>query len=147
MCSTRNVNRMRELGADHVIDYKKQDFAKTGNQYDLILAVGGARSIWDYKRALTPTGTYIQAGGEMSQFFQALLVGPLLSKKGGQKMTNYLLNPNQADLVFISGLVEEGHVTPLIDKRFPLRETPQAIRYLEEGHPAGKVVITGTTGS
>jgi NADPH:quinone reductase-like Zn-dependent oxidoreductase len=142
VCSTRNVELVRSLGADQVIDYTQADFTKQGQRYDLILAANGYHSIFDYKRALTPTGRYVMTGGSMAQFGQAVLLGPLLSMTGKNKMGNMLARPNQKDLVFIKGLLEAGTVKPVIDRRYPLREVPEAIRYLGEGHAKGKIVIT-----
>jgi NADPH:quinone reductase-like Zn-dependent oxidoreductase len=142
VCSTRNVDTVRSIGADHVIDYTRVDFTQNGQQYDLILAANGDRSISDYRRALAPTGTYIMSGGSMSQMTQAMLIGPWYSKTGGQKMVNILAKPNNKDLTFIKELVEAAKVKPVIDRRYPLSEVPAALRYLEEGHAKGKVVIT-----
>jgi NADPH:quinone reductase-like Zn-dependent oxidoreductase len=142
VCSARNVDMVRSLGADHVIDYTQEDFTKNGHRYDLILAANGNRSIFDYKRALSPNGTYVMTGGAMPQMYQALLLGPMLSMTGSQKMGNLLARPNQKDLVFVKELLEASKVVPVIDRRYRLSEVPQAIRYLEEGHARGKVVIS-----
>jgi NADPH:quinone reductase-like Zn-dependent oxidoreductase len=142
VCSTRNVDLVRSLGADHVIDYTQADFTTQGQRYDLILAANGYRSIFDYRRALTPEGRYVMTGGTMAQFGQAVLLGPLLSMTGKNKMGNILARPNQRDLVVIKELLEAGKVKPVIDRRYPLREVPDAMRYLGEGHATGKVVIT-----
>jgi NADPH:quinone reductase-like Zn-dependent oxidoreductase len=140
VCSTRNVDMVRSLGADHVIDYTKEDFTQNGHRYDLILAANGARAISDYKRALGPKGTYVMSGGAMSQMMQAMLLGPWMSRNG-QKMGNLAAKPNKSDLVFVKELLEAGKVKPVIDRCYPLSETAEAIRYLEEGHAQGKVVI------
>ena len=140
-CSTRNIEVVRSIGADHVLDYTKDDFAAIGQRYDLILAANGDRSIWDYKRALTADGAYVMTGGSNRQLTDALLFGPLLST-GRQKLGNVLMKPNQADLLFLKDLCETGKVRPTIDRRFPLREVPAAVRYVEGGHARGKVVIT-----
>ncbi len=142
VCSTSKVEMARSLGADHVIDYTREDFTQNGQQYDLILAVNGNRSLADFERALTPTGTYVVAGGSLSQLFQAMLLGPLRSKAGGKTIKTFLAKPNQADLNTMKELVESGKVKPVIDKRYSLNETPNAMRYLEEGHARGKIVIT-----
>lgn len=141
VCSTRNLEMVRSLGADHVIDYTKGDFTQNGEGYDLILATAGYRSIFDYKRALSPGGNYVATGGEMAQIFQPMLFGPLLST-GGRKMTNLAMKPNTGDLAFIKELIEAGQVVPVIDKSYPLSELPEALRYYGEGHSRGKVVIT-----
>ncbi len=141
VCSTGKVDLARSLGANHVIDYTQEDFTRSGRQYDLILAVNGNRSIFDYKRALTPNGTYVMAGGSTGQLFQALLLGPWISLIGKQKMGALSSMPNQKDLLFIKELLESGKIKPVIDRRYPLSEVSKAIRYVEEGHAKGKVVI------
>ena len=142
VCSTGNMDSMHSLGADHVIDYTHEDFTHTGQQYDLILAVNGYHPIAAYKRALRPEGVYVMTGGSMAQLFQAMLLGPVLSRTGRQKMGNSAHKPNKKDLLVMKELIEEGLVTPVIDRRYPLGETAEAIRYLEKGHAQGKVVIT-----
>ncbi|MCC6398601.1 MAG: NAD(P)-dependent alcohol dehydrogenase [Bacteroidetes bacterium] len=142
VCSTRNLDQARSLGADHVIDYTKEDFTQSGRQFDLILAVNGYHSLSAYKRALAPMGVYIMAGGSQAQIFEAMLLGSWMSITGGKKMGGVSAKPNQDDLVFIKGLLEAGKVVPVIDRRFPLRETAEALRYLGEGHARGKIVIT-----
>jgi NADPH:quinone reductase-like Zn-dependent oxidoreductase len=141
VCSTRNVDAVRSIGADYVLDYSKDDFATLGQRYDLILAANGDRSIWDYRRALSAEGTYVMTGGSNRQLTHALLFGPLLSM-GRQKLGNLLMKPNQADLLFLKSLCEEGKARPMIDRRFPLSEASAAVRYVEEGRARGKVVIT-----
>jgi len=141
VCSTRNVDAVRSIGADHVLDYTKADFAAIGQRYDLIVAANGDRSIWDYKRALTADGAYAMTGGSNRQLVDALLFGPLLSV-GRQKLGNLLMKPNQADLLFLKELCEAGKVRPMIDRRFPLSDVPAAVRYVEDGRARGKVVIT-----
>jgi NADPH:quinone reductase-like Zn-dependent oxidoreductase len=141
VCSTRNVDMVRSIGADHVLDYTKDDFAALGQRYDVILAANGDRSIWDYKRALTAHGSYAMTGGSNRQLMDALLLGPLLSM-GRQKFGNVLVKPNQADLLMLKQLCETGKVRPVIDRRFALSEVPAAIGYVEDGHARGKVVIT-----
>ena len=142
VCSTRNLDRVRSLGADHVIDYTQEDFSQRDQQYDLILAVNGYQPITAYRRALTPNGIYVMSGGSTAQLFQALLLGPLLSMFGGKKMGVLSEQPNQKDLMFLKDLLEAGKITPVIDRRYELAELPDAIRYLEDEHARGKVVIT-----
>jgi len=143
VCSTRNLDKARSIGADQVIDYTQEDFTQNGQRYDLILVANGHHSILDYKRALSPKGICVMTGGgSMTQMFQAMLLGPLISKTGSKKMFNMLAKLNQKDLVFLKELLEAGKVVPVIDRRYPLSEVPEAIRYLEEGHAKGKVVIT-----
>jgi NADPH:quinone reductase-like Zn-dependent oxidoreductase len=140
--STKKLNMVRSIGADQVIDYTQEDFTRNGQQYDLILAVNGYRSISDYKRALSPTGTYIMSGGDMAQMMEAMLLGSWMSRKGSQKMGNLAAKPNQKDLIFVKELLETGKVVPVIDRCYPLSEVADAMRYLEEGHAQGKIVIT-----
>ena len=142
VCSTGNMELVRSLGADHVIDYTQEDFTQNGERYDLILAANGYQPLSAYQRVLRPQGKYVMSGGSTAQMFQAMLLGPLRSKKGGQKMGNMLAKPNQQDLLFMKELLEAGKMTPVIDRRFPLRDVADAIRYLEAGHAKGKVVIT-----
>jgi NADPH:quinone reductase-like Zn-dependent oxidoreductase len=141
VCSTRNVDMMRSIGADHVLDYSKDDFAALGQRYDLILAANGNRSIWDYKRALSAHGSYVMTGGSNRQLAEALLFGPLLSM-GRQQFGSLLVKPNQADLMVLKELCETGKVRPVIDRRFQLSDVPAAVRYVEDGHARGKVAIT-----
>jgi NADPH:quinone reductase-like Zn-dependent oxidoreductase len=147
VCSTRNVDQARSLGADHVIDYTQENFTRKGKRYDLILAVNGYHPITDYRRALSPEGIYLMVGVSKSHIlqalFQAMLIGPLLSKANGRKMGFMgIAKINQKDLGIVRELFDAGKVTPAIDRRYPLSETAEALRYLEEGHARGKVVIT-----
>ncbi|HEY6581366.1 MAG TPA: NAD(P)-dependent alcohol dehydrogenase [Rubrobacter sp.] len=142
VCSTSKVDMVRSLGADHVIDYTRQDFTKNGQHYDLILAANGNHPISAYKRALGPEGTYVMTGGSGAQMFQSMTLGPILSMTGNKKLGNLSMKANKGDLIFMKGLLEAGKVTPVIDRTYPLAEVPEAMRYLEEGHARGKVVIT-----
>ncbi|MBI5842015.1 MAG: NAD(P)-dependent alcohol dehydrogenase [Chloroflexi bacterium] len=144
VCSTQNLDIARSIGADQVIDYTKEDFTQNGQQYDLILAANGYHSILDYKRALCPRGIYVMAGGSQAQMFQALLLGPWMSQSKGKKLGALSAKANQKDLVLIKELLEAGKVVPVIDKRYPLREVPEALRYLGAGHARGKVIIIVT---
>lgn len=144
VCSTRNLDMVRSIGADHVIDYTQEDFTQNGQRYDLIMATNGYHSISDYARALSPKGIYVMTGGSGAQMFQAMLLGPWISMTGNKKMGNLLMKPNNRDLVFLKELLEAGKIAPVIDRRYPLSEVAEAIRYLEEGHARGKVVITVT---
>ena len=141
VCSTRNLDMVRSLGADHVIDYTKDDFTKSGQRYDLIFATA-YRSIFDYKRVLSPQGVYVSTGGPgMARIFQDMLLGPLISRKAGKKMVGgWVLIPNK-DLAFMKDLIEAGKVKPVIDRRYLLSEAAEAFRYFGEGHARGKVVI------
>lgn len=142
VCSTGNVAMARSIGADHVVDYTREDFSQSGRKYDLILAVNGYNPIKAYQRALAPNGSYIMTGGSTAQMFQAMLMGPWLSRKSSQKLGNILVKPTQTDLVFVRELIDAGKVTPVIDRCYPLRDVADAIRYVEAGHAKGKVVIT-----
>ncbi len=141
VCSTKNVEMVQTLGADHVIDYTKDDFASNGQRYDLVHAVNGNRSIFDYKRALSATGIYVTSGGAGTQMLQAMLIGPWLFLAGRQKMKILMAMPNQNDLTFIKELLEAGKIKPVIHRRYSFNEVPEAIRYVEEGHASGKAVI------
>jgi len=142
VCSTRNLDVTRSIGADHVIDYTQKDFTKSGERYDLIIAANGYHPILHYRRALKPNGIYVVLGGSMAQIFQVLLLGPLLSRLGNKKMRIMLTHPSQKDLVFLRELLETGKVVPVIDRSYPLGDVAEAIRYLLQGHARGKVVIT-----
>jgi len=141
VCSTSKVDMIRALGADHVIDYTKVDFTRNGQCYDLILAANGYRTLSDYKRALAPNGTYVMTGGSMDQIFQALLLGSFHAMGTRKKFTNLSAKPKAADLLFMNGLLEAGTVVPVIDRQVPLAQLADALRYLEEGHAKGKIVI------
>jgi NADPH:quinone reductase-like Zn-dependent oxidoreductase len=142
VCSTRNLEQAHSIGADHVIDYTKEDFTKNGQQYDIVFAANGYHSLSAYKRALTPMGIYIMAGGSMAQIFQSMLMGSMMSETGGRKMSGVSAKLNKNDLVFIKELFEAGKVKSIIDKRYPLSEAAEALRYLGAGHARGKVVIS-----
>ncbi len=142
VCSTRNLEQARSIGADHVIDYTKEDFTKNGQQYDLVFAANGYHSLSAYKRALTPKGIYVMAGGTMAQIFQSMLLGSMMSENGGRKMGGVSAKRSQNDLVFIKELFEAGKVRSIIDRRYPLGEAAEALRYIGEGHARGKIVIT-----
>ena len=145
VCSTRNVEMVRSLGADHVIDYTREDFADVGARYDLIFQLAGTRSPSECRRALTPKGTLLLSSGESSGH----VIGPLgrvvkaraQSPFVGQKMVSFTVKPNTQDLESVKTLVESGDVSPVIDRSYPLAEVPEAVAYLEEGHARGKVVI------
>ena len=143
VCSTGKIDMVRSIGADHAIDYTQEDFTQNGRHYDLIIGVNGYHPLSDYKRALTPGGTYVCAGGTMAQVFQSMLLGPLMSMRGNKKLGSMgVAKTNKEDLVFMSELLEAGKVVPVIDRRCPLSEADEALRYLGEGHSRGKVVIT-----
>lgn len=141
VCGPRNLDVVRSAGADKVLDYTKEDFTKNGLQYDLIIAANGCRSIFDYRRALNPSGIYVVVGGDLTQMLQALVLGPFLSRSG-KKMTGMMTRPNHDDLVFLKELIEAGKLTPVIDRCYPLAEAVKAHRYVLEGHVRGKVILT-----
>lgn len=147
VCSPRTTDQARSMGADHVIDYTQEDFTRNGQRYDLILAVNGYHPILAYQRVLSPTGVYVLVGASSAHLIQALLqamaLGPLISKTGGQKMgLMEIAKINQKDLVIMNELFEAGKVVPIIDRCYSFRETAEALRYLGEGHARGKVVIS-----
>jgi len=142
VCSTRNVDMARSIGADETIDYTKQDFTKYPQRYNLIIAANGSRPILHYWRALKPAGTCVVLGGSFAQILPALLLGPLLSRVGRKKMLFMIARSNQEDLLFLSHLLDQRKVVPVIDRRYPLAEVPEAMKYLIEEHPRGKVIIT-----
>jgi NADPH:quinone reductase-like Zn-dependent oxidoreductase len=142
VCSTRNLEMARSLGAEHVIDYQKEDFTQNGQQYDLILAVNGYHPISEYLRVLKPGGIYVVAGGSMLQLIQAAGKKKRNSITGGQKTYIASLVESQKDLNFIKELLESGKVVPVIDGCYPLSKTPEAFWYFEKEHAQGKVVIT-----
>ena len=140
VCSTGKMDLVRSLGADHVIDYTKEDFTKKGQLYDLIVDVKGYHSIFDYKHALSPGGIYAMVGGSSALVYQVMLLGALISMASNKKMGLMLHKPNKG-LAFMKELLETGKVTPIIDRRYPLSETAEALQYFGEGHARGKVVI------
>jgi NADPH:quinone reductase-like Zn-dependent oxidoreductase len=142
VCSTRNVDTARSIGADHVIDYTREDFMKSGRRYDLILGANAHHSVFAYRRALRQDGIYVIAGGGLPQIFQAMLLAPLLSRIGSKKTCFFIANINQKDLIFLKDLLEAGKVVPVIDRRYPLSDAAEALRYLEERHAQGKIVLT-----
>jgi NADPH:quinone reductase-like Zn-dependent oxidoreductase len=146
VCSTRNVELVRSLGADRVIDYTETDFTQSAQKYDLIFQLAGTRSPSDCRRALTSEGTLVLSSGEsdgrwlgpVDRMIKAAVLSPFVS----QKLGAFLAKPTHEDLQLLKELIEAGKVRPVIDRTYSLSEAPQAIRYLEEGHARGKVVIT-----
>jgi NADPH:quinone reductase-like Zn-dependent oxidoreductase len=146
VCSTRNVEMVRALGADHVIDYTHEDFTQSGQKYDLIFQLAGTLSPSECRSALTSNGTLLISSGEsegrwigpVDRVIRALVVSPFVS----QKMASFTVKPNREDLQLLKKFLEDGTLTPVIDRAYPLAQLPEAIRYLEEGHARGKVVIT-----
>lgn len=146
VCSTTKVDLVRSLGADQVIDYKRETITQTGQRYDLILDIGGNRSLSRLRRALTPRGTLVIIGGEeggrwlggVDRLLRALLLSPFV----GHNLRGFVAKGNKVDLQFLKDQIEAGKLRPVVDRTYPLREVPAAIRYLEEGYARGKVVIT-----
>jgi len=138
VCSARSAELVRSLGADHVIDYTREDFTRSEPRYDLILDIVARGSIFGPMRALSPKGTYVAVAFSAGAF----LLGPLLSAFGGKKVAQLSHEPNVEDLVYMTGLIEDGTVVPVVDSIYPLSEAGEAVRHYGEGHPQGKVVIT-----
>ena len=145
VCSTRNVDMVRSIGADHVVDYTQEDFTQSGERYDLMLDMVGNRSLSDCRRALSPKGTLVLVGGRggpwlmgMGRTIRALVLSPFVSQLPDLRTSM----GSRASLVVLKELLEAGKLTPIIDRTLPLSEVPEAMRYLEEGNPQGKVVIT-----
>ena len=138
VCSTKKIDLIRSIGADHVIDYTKEDFTKSGQLYDLIFDVHVSHSISEYKRALVPKGAYIACDFNPTSVF----LGPLISLFGSKKVKSYMAKLNTKDLIFIKELIEAGKIKPVIDRRYSLDEVAKAIQYYEKKHSKGKIVIT-----
>jgi NADPH:quinone reductase-like Zn-dependent oxidoreductase len=132
---------LRSLGADHVIDYTREDFTKNRKQYDLILDVIAHRSVFAYRRALKPKGTCFVVGGSVATLFQILLLGPWIRRTTGRNVRILMVPQNRKDLIVITELCEAGKIIPVIDRQYPLSEVPEALRYVGEGRAQGKVVI------
>jgi NADPH:quinone reductase-like Zn-dependent oxidoreductase len=133
---------VRSLGADHIIDYKRENFTKTGNAYDLILDLIAYRSPYAYARALRPNGTYYCVGGSAATLLQIFLLGPRIKRTSGKNVRVLMVQPNRKDLLAITELCEAGRVTPKIERIYPLSDVPEALRHLGEGRALGKLVIT-----
>ncbi|MBL8098744.1 MAG: NAD(P)-dependent alcohol dehydrogenase [Anaerolineales bacterium] len=142
VCSTKNVELVRALGADHVIDYTKENFTKNNKQYDLILGTNGYHPLTDYKGALTSKGVYVCTGGTMKQIFESMLLGMVVTLGTEKKMGNLLAKPSQDDLMLVKKLIEDGKIKSVIEKSYPFEKTPDAFRQLEKGHASGKIVVS-----
>jgi NADPH:quinone reductase-like Zn-dependent oxidoreductase len=142
VCSTRNVEIVSALGASRVIDYRHEDFTRDGQQYDLILATNAYRPLSAYRRVLKPGGTYVMTGGGGVQILQAVLLGALVSMTSRRRMGNLMAVARKHDLVALRELLETGRIKPVIERTVALSEVPAAIRYLEEEHARGKVVVS-----
>ena len=144
VCSTRNVDLVRSIGADQVVDYTQEDFTRSGRRYDVMLDLVGSRSLSECRRALTPSGTYVLVGvADMGRWFGLTrqLKVLSLSRLVRQRMRVFIVRHNRDDLAVLKELVEAGKVAPVIDRRYELSETPEALRYQGEGHAQGKIVI------
>ncbi|HMI37215.1 MAG TPA: NAD(P)-dependent alcohol dehydrogenase [Steroidobacteraceae bacterium] len=146
VCSTKNLALVQSLGADHVVDYTQEDFTQSGQHYDVIVDTVGTHSLLDYRRALNPTGSLIMVGsasvGDWIDFLISPLDAIILSKFVGQKFIPFLAELNPKDLTILGELIQSGKMTPVIDRRYSLKELPAAMRYVESGHARGKVIIT-----
>jgi NADPH:quinone reductase-like Zn-dependent oxidoreductase len=145
VCSTRNVDRVRSLGADQVVDYTKEDLARSGRRYDLVFQVAGTASLSDLRRSLTPKGTLVLCSGEGGRLLGPVgrIVGALVrSRLWSQRAVMWIADVTRKDLLDLKQLIEAGEVTPVIDRRYTLAEAPEALRYQGEGHTQGKTVIT-----
>jgi NADPH:quinone reductase-like Zn-dependent oxidoreductase len=140
VCSSKNVQQALSLGADYVIDYTKENFMKREKQYNIILGINGNYPLLAYKKILTSNGTYVMVGGSLSQIFKSLLFGWILSF-GSKKMKSLAAKANKPDLELLATLLEKGNIKPVIDRRYSLDKTADAMNYLKQGHPTGKVVI------
>jgi 2-desacetyl-2-hydroxyethyl bacteriochlorophyllide A dehydrogenase len=142
VCSGIHTKYVQNLGADHVIDYRKEDFTKQNKQYDLVVGIAGTRTMIDYKSVLKPTGTYVNIGGSMKQFRNAFTTGPLLFVFSKQKFILLMYKANKKVLMSVKEQVEAGKLKPVIEKTFSLNQVVEAYKYYESAHPAGKIVIT-----
>jgi NADPH:quinone reductase-like Zn-dependent oxidoreductase len=146
VCSTTKLDTVRSIGADHVVDYTRDDFARTGQHYDVILDTAGNRPLSQLRRALSPRGTLVIVGGEGGDRWiggtDRQLRALLLSAFVRHKLTSFIAMMRHQDLEFLKQLIEAGKLTPVIDRTYPLGEAAEAIRYLEKGHPRGKLIVT-----
>lgn len=142
VCSTRNLDAARSIGADQAIDYTREDFTRNGQRYDVILAVNGYRPVLDYVRALGPNGICVGAGGSMPKSLLNMLLGPWIAGTDGKKFSSFMAKVNKEDLRFLKELLEAGKVVPVVDRCYALSEASEALRYIGQGHARGKIVIT-----
>ena len=136
------LDMLRGLGADAVIDYKREDFTRNGQRYDFILDLAAYRSVYDYKRALAPNGKAYLVGGSVATFLLVLLLGAGVGKAENKTIRILAVRPTVEDLLFMTGLCEAGKIKPVIDRTFPLSEVPEALQYMGDGRVRGKIVIT-----
>jgi NADPH:quinone reductase-like Zn-dependent oxidoreductase len=147
VCSTRNVEMVREIGADHVVDYTREDFTQSGDRYDLIVDVAASRSLAEYRRVLKPDGVYVGVGGSSVRDRWLGPLGPMLKTFAGAPFVSahvgtMFASLNKDDLQFVAALMEEGKVKPVVERAYPSSEIRDAVRYFDEGHARGKIVVT-----
>jgi NADPH:quinone reductase-like Zn-dependent oxidoreductase len=146
VCSAKSAEMVRSLGADQVIDYAREDVTRSRQRFGLILGVNGYHSVFAYRRVLTPTGRYVMVGAANARlvraFLQMMVLRPMLSREGKRSMMIHSANPTPEDLAFLTELLAAGKVVSVVDRTYPLAETAEAFRYLEHGHPTGKIVLT-----
>ena len=146
VCSAKSVETVRALGADHIVDYTREDVTTSGQRFDLILGVNGYHSVFAYRRLLTPTGRYVMVGAANARLLRSIaqmaVFGKLMSRDGKQSMTIHSANPTPQDVAELAELLAAGKLVPVIDQSYPLAQTAEAFRHREAGHPRGKIVIT-----
>jgi NADPH:quinone reductase-like Zn-dependent oxidoreductase len=141
VCSTKKIEMVRSLGADYVIDYTKEDFAQSEKRFDLIIGANGNRPLSDFRRVLAPQGTFVMTGGSMGMLFAVMTSGKRMSRSG-QTFTNLMAHASNSDLAFLNVLLQARQIIPVIDRCYPLEQAAEALHYLNDGHAAGKVVVT-----
>jgi NADPH:quinone reductase-like Zn-dependent oxidoreductase len=141
VCSKAKIDRVKSIGADHIIDYTQTDITQTGQQFDLILDAAAYRSVFDYLPSLTKSGTYVLIGGSIARLFQTMFLGPWLTKTRSQNVKLLMAKPNQTDLMTLKEMLETGKITPMVDRTYPLSEVPIAIHQLEQRQVTGKIAI------
>jgi NADPH:quinone reductase-like Zn-dependent oxidoreductase len=141
ICSKAKIDRVKSIGADHIIDYTQTDITQTGQQFDLIIDAAAYRSVFDYLPSLTKNGTYVLIGGSIARLFQTMFLGPWLTKTRSQNVKLLMTKPNQTDLMTLKEMLETGKITPMLDRTYPLSEVPTAIHQLEQRQVTGKIAI------
>jgi NADPH:quinone reductase-like Zn-dependent oxidoreductase len=141
VCSKAKIDRVKSIGADHIIDYTQTDITQTGQQFDLILDAAAYRSVFDYLPSLTKHGTYVLIGGSIARIFQTMFLGSWLTKTRSQNVKLLMAKPNQKDLITLKEMLETGKITPMLDRTYPLSEVPTAIHQLEQRQVTGKIAI------
>lgn len=141
VCSTSKMDQARELGADHVIDYTKEDFSRNGQRYDVIFAANGNRTLGDFERVLTPNGIFVMAGGSTGQMMQTVVLGRFKSKANGKRYQSFTARTDVDDLVTLGEMLTTGQLSASVDRCYPLEQGQDAMRYLDAGHARGKIVV------